>query len=211
MSVGDIRKVIEKYTGPNATDGQIPHADVEAMIRSAMDQGRITMGERLELLSALEMFGPNIIRPKGQLAHEDLKALSQTVMRGIETTNSFSVLSPSDQAKFLSATEYDQWAVPGLKITTQPASNAPDFLKRKADELFHHLVSYIGQQEIRTDLNSISTFMYQHEIIGYVYVCSITTIADLRSYNAKFYLNSRADVLKHQGQWEDPDPPDGQA
>ncbi len=90
MSVKGIRDVIRRHTGTNANDNvKITHQEVVIMIRSAEDHGRPNVGERLEIMAALEMFGGDDIEPGIFSSQEDKTALMETAMKGIETGERF--------------------------------------------------------------------------------------------------------------------------
>ena len=209
MSVQAIRAIIERHTGPHANDQPIPHADVEAMITAARD-GTISMAERLELLSAVEMFGPNILRPKGQLSPEDLKLLGATIMDGIETPDAFLQIGPIDQAKFLVAMAYSEGDILGVTAVKAADNDEAESLRADLEALSTHVLSLAERRiEGATLSNSLTTIAYRGRPFGFIFTCS-AQIADAQAvwYSARYYLNPSGHVLKHEGGWEAPDPPD---
>ena len=102
MSVKCIDLIIRQHTGANASDTvKITHAEVMAMIRCAGEPSKIAVGDRAQLMAALEMFGGNEIHPDIFSSPEDKAALAKTAMEGIETAEKFSTLTPGSQAAFI--------------------------------------------------------------------------------------------------------------
>ncbi len=211
MSVEGIRKIIRKHTGANANDNvKLTHAEIEAMIHSAEDHHKITMGERAELLSTLAMFGGSDIHPDIFPSPADKAAVAATAMKGIETSAKFEKLPHHEQYKFV----WDCLVVGsgdkvGFTDTYTQLGDLPATVKTKVDQLLQHERARLGSQYEDTPYLNIRTFARGSDVYAYEVSASWSRTDGNGSWDADNYLGAPGELLKSTAGYNPPDPDPG--
>ena len=208
MSVEGIRKVIRRHTGDNAGNQKISHGEVEEMLRSAGDGGHVAVGERLELLSALTMFGGNADNPS-LFAPADKKALADAAVAGIETPAAFMKLSRRDQGRFV---YWGLYLGGGQQLGFSFEAGLPDRLPANVREWVDACVAAdrkkAGANAGPVDLISAGIFRRDGAVFAYRIDASFPALDHSGEYYAMNILNADGRRLMVQSSFEAPDDPD---
>ena len=208
MTVKQIYDIIKRHTGPNANDHvKIPHEEVVAMIRAAKDGGRIPVGARNALLSALTTFGGNEIHPNIFSSAADKAALAATAMDGIETADKFAQLPAKSQFKFI------RWSLSilmGEVVGFQTVNvRLADLPQKVQDGINATLASQRSKAGAKfADVPSVTIQGYQRNQQFYGFECNAfwpTTSGDGGEWAATFYVDQNGATQIASSDFEPPE------
>jgi hypothetical protein len=207
MSVKCIDLIIRQHTGANASDTvKITHEEVMAMIHCAGEPSKISVGDRAELMAALEMFGGNEIHPDIFSSPEDKAALAKTAMEGIETAEKFSTLTPGSQAAFIwKCLIVGSGNTVGFTRVLGNVTDLPADLQKRVARFFEIEQEKAGPKYEDNPFSSTTIYKRKSQAYGYAISASWSRENNSGTWEAEAYYGPSGELLKSTGGFEPPD------